>query len=130
MAEPELVATVLRDPDTVMAESAVSAHWDTRAAQLIQLGADRFDQWADVIAEQITGHDFLTRRLHEWTLLKSITLGHPWTPHELRTATDWLQRQVADTVTTPDALTLLAEHGRTRRVRNTAAHRLRRNQST
>ncbi|KAA8877215.1 hypothetical protein F3087_45295 [Nocardia colli] len=124
--EPELVATVLRDPDSAMAESAVSAHLDIRAAQLIQLGADRFDQWADAIAEQITAHDFLTRRLHEWTLLKSITLNHSWSPDELRTATDWLQRKAADTITTPDALTLLAEQGRTRRVRNTAAHRLRR----
>ncbi|MEV6559091.1 hypothetical protein AB0M22_25480 [Nocardia sp. NPDC051756] len=124
-AEPELVATVLRDPDKAMAESAVSGHLDIRAAQLIQLGTHDFDQWAHAIAEQITGHDFLTRRLHEWTLLKSITLNHPWTPDDLRTATDWCQRKAADTTTTPTALTLLAEQGRTRQVRNTAARRLR-----
>ncbi|MFI6998580.1 hypothetical protein [Nocardia sp. NPDC050175] len=124
-AESELVATVRRDPDQTMAESAVSEHLNTRAAQLIQLGARQFDQWAVVITEQVAGHDFLIRRLQEWSLLKSITLNHPWTPEDVLATTDWFQRKVVDTATSPAALTLLAAKGRTRQVRTTATLRLR-----
>ncbi|WP_194835637.1 hypothetical protein [Nocardia sp. XZ_19_369] len=125
-AEPELVATVLRDPDKVMAEAAISGHFDQRAPQLMQLGSTRFDQWATTMSPLIAERKFLTRRLREWTLLKSIILGHNWTPEDVVAATDWLQRKAANTVTAPDALTLLTEHGRTRRVRNAANNRLHR----
>ncbi|MFD6163497.1 hypothetical protein ACFWF7_43650 [Nocardia sp. NPDC060256] len=124
-AEPELVAAVLRDPDQTMAESAVSEHLNTLAAQLIQLDARKFDQWAVVITEQLADHDFLIRRLQEWSLLKSITLDHPWTPEDVVATTDWFQRKAADTVTSRAALTLLAAQGRTQRVRTTATLRLR-----
>ncbi|MEU7146276.1 hypothetical protein ABZ942_43045 [Nocardia sp. NPDC046473] len=122
--EPELVATVLRDPDQAMAQSAVSEHLNTRAAQLIQLGARQFDQWAVDITDQVADHDFLIRRLKEWTLLKSITLNHPWTPEDLLATTNWFQRKAADTVTSRAALTLLAAQARTQRVRTTANLRL------
>ncbi|WP_107657893.1 hypothetical protein [Nocardia suismassiliense] len=128
-AEPELVATVLRDPDKVMAEAAVSGHFDKRAPQLIQLGSTHFDQWATSMSELIADHDFLARRLREWTLLKSIILSHTWTPEEVVAATDWFQRKAVDLITEADALHLLAEQGRTRRVRNAADRKLRRGEA-
>ncbi|WP_455361751.1 hypothetical protein [Streptomyces sp. SYSU K21746] len=40
-------------------------------------------------------------------------------------ASDWFQRSAAAIVTSPEALKLLAERGRTRRVRNAASRQLR-----
>jgi hypothetical protein len=122
--ETDLVAAVLRDQDATMADSAVGRHLDRRAAQLLTDQA--FTAWAQTMAEMIAERAFLTRRLHEWSLLRSIALGNPWTAEDLTGASDWFQRTAATTqiVTAPDALRLLAEHGRTRRVRNAASHRL------
>lgn len=75
-----------------------------------------------VIAE----HEYLTRRLGEWTLLRAISLGKPWAAGELTSASDWCQRTATtgQVATSPEALTLLAEHGRIQRVRNAATRRL------
>jgi hypothetical protein len=122
--EADLVATVLRDQDATMAQSAVVRHLDNRAANLLPLPDQRFEDWTHAMANQISELHFLTRRLHEWTLLRSITLGKPWAAEEVTTASDWFQRKAAETVATPAALTLLASAGRTRRVRATASRRL------
>jgi hypothetical protein len=122
--EADLVATVLRDPDQAMAQSAVVRHLDNRAARLLPLADQRFEDWAHAMANQISELDFLTRRLHEWTLLRSISLGKRWTAEQVTTASDWFQRKAAETMTSPAALTLLANEGRTRRVRAAASHRL------
>ncbi|QBS39911.1 hypothetical protein [Nocardia sp. CS682] len=124
-AEPELVAIVLRDPDKVMAEAAVSGHFDSRAPHLIRLDGSHFDQWATTMSELIADHNFLARRLREWILLKSIMLGHNWIPEDVVAASDWFQRKALDLITEADALALLAEQGRTRRVRNAADRKLR-----
>jgi hypothetical protein len=110
--EADLVATVLRDPDQAMAQSAVARHLDNRAAHLLPLPDQRYEDWARAIADQISELAFLTRRLHEWTLLRSITVGKPWAPTELATASDWFQRKAAETITSPAALTLLASAGK------------------
>ncbi|WP_221890476.1 hypothetical protein [Streptomyces sp. WAC07061] len=117
------MATVLRDEDAVMAESAVNHHLERRAAQ--QLTGPRFPAWAAMMATVIGDRAFLTRRLREWTLLRSLVLDEPWTDEEVLTASDWFQRTAAaaEFVTSPAALSLLAEHGRTRRVRNAASRR-------
>lgn len=122
--EPGLVAAVLRDEDATMAQSAVVCHIDRRAAQM--LTESRFTAWADTLTGVVAGRDFLTRRLREWTLLGAITLGGPWAPEELTTASDWCQRTATtgQFAISPEALTLLAGHGRTRRVRNAAILRL------
>lgn len=123
-AEADLVAAVLRDSDATMADSAVGRHLDRRAAQL--LTNQVFTAWAQTMAEVIAERDFLTRRLREWSLLRSIVLGEPWATEDLTGATDWFQCTATTTqiATAPDALRLLAEHGRTRRVRNAASRRL------
>lgn len=108
-----------------MADGAVGRHLDRRAADL--LTGPLFTPWARAMAEMIGERDFLTLRLREWALLRAVVLGDPWTPEELTGATDWLQRMAATTqiVNSPKALGALAVHGRTRRVRNAAGHRLR-----
>lgn len=121
--EADLLATVLHDEDAAMAESAVNRHLERRAAQ--QLTSPRFPAWAAMMATVIGDRAFLARRLREWTLLRSIALDEPWTDEELLTASDWFQHTAAaaQLVTSPAALRLLAEHGRTRRVRNAASRR-------
>lgn len=122
-AEARVVAAVLRDPDTVMAESAVVTHLDRRAAQL--LADERFPGWARAMAAALDDRAFPVRRLHEWTLLKSISRDDPWSAQELTDASDWCQRTaVQSPQTSHEALSLLAAAARTRRVRNAAAQRL------
>lgn len=112
--ESDLVAAVLRDEDTTMADSAVGRHLDRRAADL--LTDPEFVSWARTVTAVITDRDFLTRRLCEWTLIRTIVLGKPWAAEELTTASDWFQRMAAtmQIVTSPEALRLLIERGHTR----------------
>lgn len=122
--EVTLVTTVLKDPDALMAESAVNRHLERRAAHL--LTDPVFTAWAQTLAPAIGDRPFLVHRLGEWTLLRAIALDEPWTAAELTSASDWFQRTatVLLVVTSPEALSLLAERGRTRRVRNAASRRL------
>ncbi|MCP3754502.1 hypothetical protein [Streptomyces sp. TBY4] len=121
-AEAEAVAAVLRDPDLVMAESAVVTHLDRRAAGL--LADEAFPAWAQAVGAALGGRTFAARRLREWTLLKAVTRGEPWSAAELLAASDWCQRTAAQSLHADEALRLLAEGARTRRVRNAAAQRL------
>ncbi len=123
-AEAEVVAAVLRDPDRVMAESAVVTHLDRRAVQL--LAEEEFSAWARAMAAALAGRAFPERRLREWNLLKAATCGEAWSAEELTAASDWCQRTAARLLTSYEALALLATDARTRRVRNAAAERLRR----
>ncbi|MFI5619841.1 hypothetical protein [Streptomyces sp. NPDC051567] len=127
-AEAEAVAAVLRDPDPVMAESAVVTHLDRRAARLPAGAA--FPGWAHEMTAAVAGRAFPARRLREWTLLKALGHGDPWSAEELTGASDWCQRTAVRTVASADALGLLAAGARTWSVRNTAAQRLRRRTTT
>ncbi|MFJ4281960.1 hypothetical protein [Streptomyces massasporeus] len=121
--EAGLVAGVLADPDPVMARAAVVRHLDRRAAQLYPEPV--WEEWAEAMARVVTGHPFLALRLEEWSLFRAVALGLPWRPDDLLAASDRLQLKAADG-TTPEALRLLAESGRTKRIRNTARESLRR----
>ncbi|WP_327363629.1 hypothetical protein [Streptomyces sp. NBC_01296] len=127
-AEADAVAAVLRDRDPVMAESAVVTHLDRRAAHLLTDAG--FPGWARAMDTAIGARAFPARRLREWTLLKAITDGEPWSPAELTAASDWCQRTAAQSLPSYEALDLLAAAARTRRVRNTAAQRLNRRNIT
>ncbi|MEV7443318.1 hypothetical protein AB0O22_19640 [Streptomyces sp. NPDC091204] len=124
--EAGLLAAVLRDDCVAMAESAVNRHLECRAARL--LTDAHFPDWARTMAAVIGDRAFLSRRLREWTLLRAIALAEPWTAEEVTDASDWFQRTAAtaQVVTSPEALGVLAERGRTRRVRNAASRRLQR----
>ncbi|MFE3288948.1 hypothetical protein ACFXJJ_38395, partial [Streptomyces sp. NPDC059233] len=89
-----------------------------------QLTGPRFPAWATMMATVVGDRAFLAGRLREWTLLRAIALDEPWTDEQLLSASDWFQRTATILhVTSPAALSLLAEHGRTRRVRNAASRR-------
>ncbi|MEU9091613.1 hypothetical protein [Streptomyces sp. NPDC048428] len=79
--ETALVATVLRDDDTTMAESAVKNHLERRAAEL--LAGPRFATWAQNMATVIEARGFLTR-LREWILLGAMALDEPWAAEDGR----------------------------------------------
>ncbi|MFE9929769.1 hypothetical protein [Streptomyces sp. NPDC005533] len=123
--EAGLLAVILRDDCAPMAEAAVNRQLECRAAELLTDAG--FPDWARTTAGVIGDRPFLSRRLREWTLLRALALDEPWTAEEVTGASDWFQRTVVEvqTITSPEALTLLAERGRTRRVRNAASRRLR-----
>ncbi|MFH9764138.1 hypothetical protein ACH4MJ_33800 [Streptomyces anulatus] len=121
--EADTLTRILRDSDTTMAQSAIVRHLDRRAALL--LTDDGFTAWAREMAEISAQREFLTRRLREWTLLRTITAGEPWSSEEVTTGSDWFQRKAVEALSSPAVLTLLAEAGRTRRVRADASRRLR-----
>ncbi|MFE2537362.1 hypothetical protein [Streptomyces sp. NPDC059371] len=122
--EADMVGHVLGDPDRTMAQSAVLRHVDRRAEDL-HLGP-AYEAWAQAMAQVVGGRPFLIRRLEEWSLLRAIRLGLPWLPDDLLVASNWLQLKTAATSGTAvgsgtAAFEVLAEGGRTRRIRNTAA---------
>ncbi|GAA5074663.1 hypothetical protein [Streptomyces similanensis] len=117
--EMSVISAVLRDPDRTMAQSAVVRHLDLRAERLHLEPA--YEPWRESMALAVVHHPFLTRRLEEWTLLRVIVLKRPWSPDALLASSDWLQRKVAAASRADaDAVGLLAERGRTRRVRHLA----------
>ncbi|WP_031105795.1 hypothetical protein [Streptomyces sp. NRRL S-146] len=115
--ESALVGGVLADPDPVMAGAAVVRHLDRRAAELFP--APLWEEWAGGMGRVVTGHPFLVRRLREWSLFRAIALRLPWNRADLLGASDWLQLKAADG-TNPEALQVLAESGRTKRIRHAA----------
>lgn len=119
--ELTLIRSVLTDPDPGMAQSSVLRHIDAKAERLDDIA---YAQWRDHIAPAIESHELLLLRLTEWALLKSLLSDHPWQAADLTNASNWLQRKAAEHAPSPRALTTLAEHGRTKRVRGTAQTRL------
>ena len=120
--ECDLVSSILKDPDQIMAEAAVIRHLDRRAASLDE--EDQHADWCRRIAPTLRGHELLERRVREWSLLKAISAGWDWSVADLVAASDWLQRKTSQQSNTRTALTVLAGQGRTRRVRNAARSRL------
>ncbi|GAA1184897.1 hypothetical protein F4556_006194 [Kitasatospora gansuensis] len=118
-----LVATVLRDPDQSMAESAVIEHIGHRAAALH--AGPAFGAWAEQMAAAVDRYPFAHRRIQEWSLWSAVALDTPWDAATLAEASNWLQLRVAETVASREALAVLAESGRTRRIRNIATSRSR-----
>jgi hypothetical protein len=122
--EVDLVSRVLTDPDQTMAQSAVLRHLDCRAASLYPDPA--YDEWAQTMTPATIDHPFLAQRLREWSLFRTITLKLPWQPDDLLASSNWLQLKMADGTNT-EAVEILAEAGRTKRIRNAArtslAHR-------
>ncbi|WP_329528639.1 hypothetical protein [Streptomyces sp. NBC_01462] len=117
-----LIAQVLTDPDKGMANSAVCEYLDRRAAEL--LTGPAYPAWRLEMTGPVGVDDFSTRRLNEWTLLRAMTLNEPWDAENLLAASNWLQLRTAETSSATTVLEVLAESGRTRRIRNIAGSRL------
>ncbi|MFF3933595.1 hypothetical protein [Streptomyces hirsutus] len=115
--EAGLVSEVLTDPDQTMAQSAVLRHLDRRATDLPHGPA--YEPWTESMTQATIRYPLLTRRLREWSLLRAITLGRLWHQDALLESSDWLQRKAA-AASNSDAIEILAERGRTKRIRNTA----------
>ncbi|MFF3014430.1 hypothetical protein [Streptomyces sp. NPDC057939] len=121
--EVDLIVEVLTDPDRAMARSAVLRHLDRRATDLHT--GPGYATWAAPITAAIACDPFLTGRLREWSLLRAVASSRPWSRQALLDASDWLQLQAAGTANA-GAVELLAEHGRTKRIRTTARAGLKR----
>ncbi|MFB7616061.1 hypothetical protein [Kitasatospora sp. NPDC056181] len=115
--EVDLVSEVLTDPDQAMAQSAVVRHLDRRAADLHPGPA--YEPWAERMSRATTRHPFLARRLHEWSLYRAVRLRRSWSPDALLASSDWLQLLTA-AAPNAAALEILADRGRTKRIRNAA----------
>ena len=115
--ELDLVSRVLTDPDQTMAQSAVLRHLDRRAAGLYPGPA--YEGWAQAMTQATIDHPFLAQRLREWSLFRAITLKLPWQPDDLLASSNWLQLKSAAGTNT-EAIEILAEAGRAKRIRNTA----------
>ncbi|MGI5478768.1 hypothetical protein [Streptomyces lavendofoliae] len=115
--EIDLVSRVLEDPDQTMAQSAVLRHLDRRAAGLYS--GPLYEEWAQAMTRATIDHPFLAQRLREWSLFRALTLSLPWEPNDLLMSSNWLQLKIA-AGTDVEALGILAEAGRTKRIRNTA----------
>lgn len=125
--EIELVDRVLADRDRVMAQAAVVRHLDRRAAELCPEAV--WEDWAAVMAQAVAARPFLTRRLGEWSLFRAITLRLAWHRNDLLASSDWLQLKAA-AGSDPEALGVLADNGRTKRIRHTARTSLIRRRSS
>jgi hypothetical protein len=115
--EVDLVSRVLTDPDQTMARSALLRHLDHRAAAL-HIGP-AYEGWVRAITRATFDHPLLAERLREWLLFRAVTLRLPWQPDDLLTSSNWLQLKTA-TGTNTEATEILAEAGRTKRIRNAA----------
>lgn len=116
--EADVVGSVLADPDRTMSQSAVLRHLDRRAAGLC--GGPAYEPWARTMTRAVAGRPFLARRLREWSLFRAVALGLPRRPEDLLAASDRLQLKAAAGTCTA-ARAVLADGGRTKRIRNTAA---------
>jgi hypothetical protein len=116
--ELPLVSTVLQDPDIAMANGAVLTHLDRRASSLIK--GPGYVPWAQAMASVVASRPFLLQRLQEWSLFRAIILDQPWSPDALAEASNWLQLKVTQARGTNEAAVVLAQAGRTKRIRNTA----------
>ncbi|MGW1530891.1 hypothetical protein [Streptomyces aureus] len=119
--EIELVGRVLTDPDQVMAQSAVVRHLDRRAAALY--ASPLYERWLPAMTRATADRPFLVQRLGEWSLFRAVTLELRWQPEALLASTNWLQLMIAAGTNT-EAVGILAEEGRTKRIRATARNGL------
>lgn len=120
--ERDVISGVLSDPDLAMRESALASYFDD--AVLRMESVEEVEEWADRIGDLIADSRFLASRLDEWKLLKKAEAGEGVPERELLDSSDWFQRRLSDASVPPGVLRLLAEHGRTKRVRATALRRL------
>lgn len=125
----EIVATILRDPDKTVSETAVVALVDSIAMKAT--GPAEFRQWSAGLLPEIDRlraegyRAFIRRRVHDWLFHLSIEAGHVPTPAEPAEVTDWMQRLLAHESTSPEVLALLAGSGSRKKIRNVAKDRAR-----
>lgn len=122
-----VVATILHDPVESVSKTAVVQLVDDIAMRMADPA--EFQRWATELAPEIRllkaagNRDFLDRRINDWAIYLAIRTGRTPRPAELAGTTDWMQRVIAGESVSLPILTLLAEIGRTRKIRNIARDR-------
>lgn len=122
-----IVATILRDPHEMGSKSAVVDLVDRIATKAT--GPAEFRQWSAELLPEIgqlkteAYREFIRRRIDDWLFYLSIEDGHVPTPVELAEVTYWMQRVLAEESTSPAVLAVLAESGRSKKIRNIAQNR-------
>ncbi|MCQ8195055.1 hypothetical protein [Streptomyces rugosispiralis] len=71
------------------------------------------------MAQATSDHLFLVQRLRAWALFRAVTLNLSWSPDGLPASSNWLQLKTAAGTNT-EVIGVLAEAGRTKRIRSTA----------
>jgi hypothetical protein len=120
--ERQLIEALLRDPDRAMKTAAIVDQVDRKGASLPT--AEQFATWEGTFHDLVDEYPFVVRRIEEWQLFKQISEDDVSKLSALPDASDWLQRKVAEESSSQPTLELLAEAGRTKRVRNMANQRL------
>jgi pimeloyl-ACP methyl ester carboxylesterase len=126
-AERRIVALILRDPVSSVAKTAVVQLVDEVAMR--SAGPGEFQRWAAGLLPELRSLDaeghgpFVRRRVHDWSVYLAIEDGRTPAAAELAGTTPWMQRMLAEKVTSLPVLTLLAEGGGTRKIRNIAGRR-------
>ena len=119
--DPALIATLLAEPDRLMAESVLMSFVDSRAERLDS--AASLSRWAEPLLDAVGDDGFIARRVREWSLFKALQSGEPVDREALAAASNWLQRKVLEEANSAVVLTVLGEVARTKRVRNLAKTR-------
>jgi hypothetical protein len=121
-----VVAAIVRGPDELAARTAIVHLVDTVATTATR--PTDFQRWAAFLAPELDHlthyREFLRRRIHDWTVYLTIASGHVPRTAELAGTTDWMQRTLATTSTSPAVLTILAGTANTRKTRNIARNRM------
>ncbi|MGV9251374.1 hypothetical protein [Streptomyces sp. NPDC003697] len=80
------------------------------------------DRGSSLFPDRTGTRPFLAQRLREWSLCRAVTRKLPWQPDDLLASSNWLQLKTAAGTNTEAIGIILADAGRTKRIRNTAGH--------
>lgn len=118
--ERELLLLIGEDPDVSMRDSAVITYVERKADQFA--AADMFSSWLDELGETLGVFPVAHKRVSDLLLFKMIEETREPPGASLR-AGEWLQRKLSEESRSLDVLAVLAEAGRTKRIRHAAARR-------
>ncbi|GAA1030665.1 MULTISPECIES: hypothetical protein [Amycolatopsis] len=123
----ELAAVLVRDPEPLTAKTAVVELVDHVAGETADPAEFR-RRAAGIVAEADRlapekDREFVRQRVRDWELWLETENGRVPEAADLASASDWMQRRLADFSASRQVLGLLAEHGRTKKIRSTAANR-------
>jgi hypothetical protein len=118
----KLLSVILDDPDKAMGEAAAVELVGNKAHR--KLSYQSFSRWADSVSDIVRDHEFLSRRIREWSDFKRIMETGTIDSTLLSNSSDWLQRKLSETTDSIQVLEKLAEKASTKRIRNSAKQRL------
>ncbi|ATY13808.1 hypothetical protein CU254_27795 [Amycolatopsis sp. AA4] len=126
-APRELAAVLVRDPEPLTAKTAVVELVDQVARETADPAEFR-RRAAGIVAEAdrlgpVKDREFVRQRARDWEVWLETENGRVPDVAELESVSDWMQRRLADFSASRQVLAVMAEHGRTKKIRNTAANR-------